>query len=397
MEKKRFIQGILIGTFGTVTIGLVGILIWILIPKFTAEEPTMTSDSVMLKMNVLKTAIDHYYLDDVEEDDLIDGIYHGIVDALDDPYSTYYSVSELEALMEQTQGSYSGIGAYIGIHVDVNLPTIANVIPGTPAEEAGLQQWDIIYQIDGVETVGFSLEDTVALVKGEEGTTVTLTILREGTTEYQDIEIERRRIESATVTYEIDENQIAHICIYEFDDVTVDQFTDALETVKGQGMKGLILDLRGNPGGNVDSVVEIARKILPAGLIVYTEDKYGERVEYSGNGTDPLEVPLVVLIDSNSASASEILAGAISDYEVGTLIGTQTFGKGIVQSIIPLSDDTALKLTVSKYYTPNGVNIHGVGIAPDIEVEFDTVQYLENQFDNQLDVATKYLLEQLEQ
>lgn len=183
------------------------------------------------------------------------------------------------------------------------------------------------------------------------------------------------------------DNGIGYIQITEFDDVTTDQFTEALAVIKGSKAKGLILDLRGNPGGSLPVVVDISRMILPKGLIVYTEDKYGERDEYTCDGEHELDIPLVVLVNGNSASASEILAGAIKDYGKGTLIGTTTFGKGIVQRVMPLSDGTALKLTISAYYTPNGNNIHGVGIEPDIVCEFDSDAYYEEEVDNQLQRA----------
>ena len=193
------------------------------------------------------------------------------------------------------------------------------------------------------------------------------------------------------------DEETAYIQIVEFDDVTIDQFADALATAKGSGMKGLILDLRANPGGSLNAVVEVARMLLPEGLIVYTEDKYGEREEYTCDGTRQLEVPLVVLVDMNSASAAEILAGAIKDYGIGTLVGTTTFGKGIVQQIIPFSDGSAVKLTISSYFTPNGNNIHGIGIEPDIQCEFDAEAYYntENPYDNQLERAREVLKEKI--
>ena len=186
---------------------------------------------------------------------------------------------------------------------------------------------------------------------------------------------------------------MAYIRITEFDDVTVDQFTEAYAVCKGSDMKGLIIDLRSNPGGSMNAVCDIAEKILPEGLIVYTEDKYGQKMEYTCEGKTPIEVPLVVLVDGYSASASEILAGAVKDYEIGTIMGTTTYGKGIVQRVINLSDGSALKLTVSKYFTPNGNDIHGVGIEPDIEVTLGE-EYFNNpsiENDNQLQKAIELL------
>jgi len=191
------------------------------------------------------------------------------------------------------------------------------------------------------------------------------------------------------------ENGIAYIQITGFEDTTTDQFIEALATAKGSGMQGLIIDLRGNPGGNLSTVVEIAQQLLPEGLIVYTEDKNGYREEYTCDGKRQLDVPLVVLVDGDSASASEILAGAIKDYEIGTLVGTTTFGKGIVQRIMQLTDGSAIKLTISKYYTPDGYNIHGTGIEPDVVVEFDAESYLADGTDNQLEEAKRIMNEML--
>lgn len=293
--------------------------------------------------------------------------------------------------MQETEGIYYGIGAYLMLDPDTGLGKVSGVIENTPAEEAGLRADDLIYLVDGETTMGLELSEIVARVKGEEGTTVHLTIYREGETDYLEIDVERRKIEAPTVKYEMLKNNIGYIQITEFDEVTTDQFTEALAVVKGSGAKGLILDLRGNPGGSLNTVIDIARQLLPKGLIVYTEDKYGERDEYNCDGKRELDIPLVVLVNGNSASASEILAGAIKDYRKGVLIGTTTFGKGIVQRVLPLTDGTALKLTISAYYTPNGNNIHGVGIEPDIVCEFDGDAYYDDGVDNQLERALKEL------
>ena len=275
------------------------------------------------------------------------------------------------------------------------MSVISSVIPNTPAEEVGLRAGDIIYKVEDTSTQGMETTEVVKLIKGEEGTTVHLTIVRENESDFLEMDVERRKIETPTVNYEMKDNGIAYIQITEFDEVTTDQFSEALAVCKGSDMKGLVLDLRGNPGGSLSVVCDIARKLLPKGLIVYTEDKYGQKEEYSSDGTNQIEVPMVVLVNGYSASASEILAGAIKDYGVGTLMGTTTFGKGIVQRIISLSDGSALKLTVSKYYTPNGQNIHGVGIEPDEVVEFDSDAYYNDDIDNQLDAAMEYLKKEI--
>ena len=357
---------------------------------------SVANPATMQKMGVLEEMIGEYYLEDAGESELEQGVYKGMIEALGDPYSTYYSQEELEDLQNKTQGIYYGIGARVGIDADTQLPRIASVIEGTPAQEAGLMSGDLLYKVDDTLVQGMDLNSAVALVKGDEGTTVHLTVIREGETDYLEFDVERRKLENETVTYEMLEDGAGYIQIQEFDDVTVDQFEEALEACRQEGMRGLILDLRGNPGGNLTTVCEIARMMLPEGLIVYTEDKNGQREEYTCDGKSQLDVPLVVLVDANSASASEILAGAVKDYGIGTLVGTTTFGKGIVQRIMKLSDGSAVKLTVSKYYTPKGNNIHEIGISPDVEVPFEAEPYLEDGTDNQLERALEVLKEKME-
>lgn len=354
-----------------------------------AAADSLINDTTIEKLNMLEEIVDDYYYrdEDIDTDAMIEGMYAGVIDSLGDPYSVYYTAEEWQALIADTQGIYDGIGAMVSLDVTIGLPKISGVIAGTPAEEAGLRENDIIYMVDGEITRGYELTEVTAMIKGEAGTTVHLTIYRQGEDDYLEMDVVRRKIESPTVNYEMYDNDIGYIQITEFDEVTADQFTEALAVVKGSGAKGLILDLRGNPGGSLPIVVDIAREILPEGLIVYTEDKYGQKEEYSCDGKHELDIPLVILINGNSASASEILAGAVKDYGKGTLIGTTTFGKGIVQRVLPLTDGTALKLTISSYYTPNGNNIHGIGIEPDIECEFDSDAYYNEGVDNQLERA----------
>ena len=242
-----------------------------------------------------------------------------------------------------------------------------------------------------------SLTEVVSLIKGQEDTEVVLTIIREGESDYLEVSVTRRKVETPTVEYSMMEDHMAYIQVTEFDEVSITQFESALASARSAGMKGMILDLRANPGGSLNAVVEMARMILPEGMLVYTEDTNGERQEFTCDGNKELEVPLVVLIDMNSASASEIMAGAIKDYQLGTLVGTTTFGKGIVQQIIPFRDGSAVKVTISAYYTPNGNNIHGIGIEPDVVCEFDGEAYYgsEERPDNQLEKAKEVLREKM--
>lgn len=396
MENRKSKSG-----WGLFVLGLViGLLVSLIITSVifrqsvSVSEDSLLDSRVLEKIEALENIIhNRFYLSEMTDEELEEGIYRGIMYALNDPYSEYYTEEELSQLMEQAEGVYYGIGAYVGLDEETSLPKISGVIEGTPAEEADLRPGDLVYKVDDEATYGLSLTDATALIKGPEGTEVTLTIIRDGESDYLEVTLPRRKVESPTVKFEMLDEETAYIQITEFDDVTVDQFAEALAMAKGSGMKGLILDLRANPGGSLNAVVEIARMLLPEGLIVYTEDKAGQRSEYSCDGTRQLEVPLVVLIDGNSASASEILSGAIQDYGLGTLVGTTTFGKGIVQQVIAMGDGSAIKLTISSYFTPNGRNIHGTGIEPDVECEFDGEAYYgtEDHYDNQLEKAKEVL------
>ena len=364
-------------------------------PDATPAADTVLTNSVESKIRLLEDSLKEYYLEDVSNEELEVGLYKGLVDALDDPYSTYYTQEEMKKVKESTQGIYYGIGAYVGFDQQTQYCKLTGIIPGTPAEEAGLKAEDIIVKVDGTDVQGMTTSDVVTLIKGEENTDVLLTIFRQGEPDYLEITVTRRKVEAPTVNYEMKENHIAYIQITQFEDVSIGQFTEALQSARDEGMKALILDLRSNPGGTLSAAVEIARQLLPEGLIVYTEDKNGERVEYSCDGKHQIDVPMVVLVNENSASASEILAGAIKDYGVGTLLGTTTFGKGIVQKVFGITDGSAVKLTISHYYTPKGNDIHKVGIQPDEELELDYEKYLENGYDNQLERALEILREKI--
>ena len=366
--------------------------------RIELQDDSAIDAEMIEKLQVLEEMVNkYYYLGEVTDEEFKDGVYKGLLSALNDPYSEYYTAEELASMMEQSEGIYYGIGAYVSLDTFTGLPRISGVIEGSPAEEAELRANDLIYEVDGTSTYGLSLTETVSMIKGPEGTEVNLTLIREGESDYLELTLTRRKVESPTVEFSMEEDDMAYIQVTEFDDVTVDQFAEALAMARGSGAKGIILDLRGNPGGNLSAVVDMCRMILPEGMIVYTEDKDGDRDEYKCDGSRELELPLVVLVDMNSASAAEIMAGAIKDYGIGTLVGTTTFGKGIVQQIMPFRDGSAVKLTISAYYTPSGKNIHGIGIEPDIVCEFDGEAYYasEDHPDNQLEKAKEVLREKM--
>ena len=354
--------------------------------KITGNDELVTPKLVK-KIGVLEGMIDKYYYDEYTTEALENGVYHGIIDSLGDKYARYYSVEEVKQLQQDSGGYYCGIGAYVSYDEEKEICVIAGTMEGTPAESVGLREGDIIYKVDGVETQGMPSSDVVALIKGEEGTIVHISIIREGLDDILEIDIERAKVETSSVSYEMLDDNIGYIGISEFDTNTSDQFTEALAILKDQGARGFIFDLRSNLGGNLDTCCEMCREILPEGMIVYTMDKYGNKKEYTCDGSNELKLPLVVITNAYSASASEIMTGAVKDHGVGTVIGTTTYGKGVVQKVIPLTDGSALKITTSKYFTPSGVCIHGTGIVPDIEVTFDAEAYYNDGIDNQLNAA----------
>ena len=357
------------------------------------EGSQLLSAKVQDKIGFLNDIIDAYYVnynDDesgMTNDDRIEGLYKGLVDSLNDPYTEYYTQEEYKQLSEATNGSFQGIGATLSMNEATKKCYIVGFTNGSPAEASGLQVGDVFYKVDGEEVEGLTITELVKRVRGEEGTKVVLTMLRDGKeVEYT---VERKPIDIQTVSVNMIDKEVGYMILGQFDSVTTKQFHEGLESLKSQGMKKFILDLRGNPGGNLDVVVNIADELLPDGRIVYTLDKAGNEKDYDGNDGKSLGMPMVVLVDGNSASASEILAGAIKDTKAGVLVGTTTFGKGIVQNVYGIGDGSAIKITAAKYYTPSGVNIQGTGIEPDIKVEFDSEQYLKDKTDNQLEEAKK--------
>jgi len=306
----------------------------------------------------------------------------------------YYSAEEIQQELLDKKGVYYGIGAYISIGEDM-YPYFPKIMEDTPAEAAGLRIGDVIVKIDDESAYNLALEEVVSRVKGDLGTTVHLTIYREGEDDYLEFDIERAEVEKTSVVHEMLDNKIGYIGITGFESATVNQFYDAYDELANKGMKGLIIDLRGNTGGLVVSVIDICRRFLPEGIIVYEEDKNGVRKDYTCDGTNEIDIPLVILVNEYSASASEILTGAVRDYEIGTIVGKKTFGKGIVQSTRSLPDGSAIVLTESAYFSPKGINIQGKGIEPDVEVDFDADAYYNDGYDNQLEKAIEVMQEKL--
>ena len=322
------------------------------------------------KLDDLKQLIDLYYWEAAEEETLYDGMYHGMLWSLGDPYSCYYSPEEYAALMEEMEGTYCGIGALVSQNASTKVITIVRPFVDGPAYQAGMLPGDILTKIDGEDVSAWDIDLAVKHMKGEPKTVVEVEVWRSSIGEYVDLTITRDYVEVETVTYEMLEDSVGYIYVMQFDEVTAQQFETALNTLKAQGMKGLVVDIRDNGGGLLTTVCDMLDLFLEKNdLIVYTLDKYDTKEEIFAHKGSIGELPMVVLINGYSASASEIFSGALQDYGLATIVGTQSFGKGIVQSVIPLGDGSAVKLTVSTYYTPKGRNIHGTGITPDVEVE----------------------------
>lgn len=344
------------------------------------------------KTSVLQNIIDRYFLFDEDMTKVEDGIYAGMMNGLGDPYTVYYTKEEYKALNEDTEGKYSGIGAVVSQNPNTKIITIVKIFDNSPANDAGLQVGDIIYKIDGEEVAGTDMDILVKTkIRGEEGTSFKMTVLRGDERKEVELDLTRRSIEVETVAGKMLDNNIGYIAVSQFDAVTSEQFKSNIESLQAQGMTKLIVDLRGNPGGLLDQVVDMLDYILPDGLVLYTEDKYGKREEYYSDGSHELKIPMVVLVNENSASASEVFTATFRDFEWGTVVGKTTFGKGIVQNVLPLGDGTAVKITTQHYYPPSGYDLHKVGIKPDLEVDLNEGAKIGTDSDNQLSAAIDIL------
>jgi carboxyl-terminal processing protease len=376
MSKKRVVtlMIVLILVTNIITFGITNMVTIkykdrVIIP--TKEYDQLTSSYRKYSKAIgLESYVKDNFLKEVDEEKLQEGELKGMFQALEDPYSVYMTEDEFKDFMEHTKGIYGGIGVIVSPGDD-NLITVVSPIEGTPGEKAGLKTGDKIIKVNGQEFTADNMDKAVKLMKGEPKTKVNLTVLRkgkDGKNDYIDMDIVREEIRLITVKSDVVEDNIGYMKITSFDDLTYEDFKKNLDSLMKKNISGLIIDLRNNPGGLLDVCVDIADEFLGEGVIVYTETRNGERT-YEKSNKSHIDIPLVVLVNEGSASASEIFAGAIKDRNRGVLVGTKTFGKGIVQRIKQLSDGSGFKLTVSEYFTPNGTNIHGIGIEPDIVVD----------------------------
>ena len=390
--------GVLLGAFITVTLCVLGVsqLVSkgyihlgvngeIYVTGTASDESEGIGSKVAGKLNALNSVLSNkFYFDQADEEKSADSIYKAYLSSYDDKYTVYYTADEYKKLMESTSGKFYGVGALCSINESGGV-MVLDAFEDGPAYKAGVRDGDVVIKVDDTDITGMDLSSAVALIKGDKGTQVNLTIVRDDKTYV--FSIIRDEIITKTVDYKMMENSIGYIQISQFDEVTTEQFKEALTDLNNQGLKGLIVDIRSNPGGLLNVVVDIVDEIIPKGLIVYTDDVNGNRKEYNGSSDNEITVPMAVLVNGNSASAAEIFAGAVQDYGKGKIIGTQTFGKGIVQTIQPLTDGSAIKYTIAQYYTPKGQVIQGNGVTPNMVVELpkDATE------DLQLDAALEYV------
>ena len=385
MKHKEYAAGVLTGVL-VVALAAGGV-------KFVQQRQyngVLSDSSHVQKIEYLEKMIDQEYLGEVDNAEMAEGIYAGLVYGLGDVYSRYYTADEYAQETASTDGAYAGIGVSIQKNKNGGVQ-IAECYEGGPGAEAGLQTGDVITAINDTDVTDMELSDVVSLIRENKDNTIVLTVFRENEEKSREISVDVTDVELPSVFGEMLDKKTGYIQITQFTGVTLQQYKDMFAELKDKGMERLVIDLRDNPGGLLTSVCDILREILPEGLIVYTEDKYGNREEETCDGKHQRDMPLAVLVNENSASASEIFAGAVQDHEVGTIVGTTTYGKGVVQELRQLSDGSAVKLTVSNYYTPNGNSINKVGIKPDVEVklasELLNKDEITHEEDNQLQKA----------
>ena len=388
MKHGTYVKGVATGVILTVLAGG-----GIKAVQYCRSDEILSDLAFTQKIKYLENMSDEEYLGEISTDKLEEGVYAGLIYGLGDVYSRYYTKDEYEQESVTTEGSYVGIGVAMQKYTAGGVQ-IVECYKGSTAEEAGVKVDDVITAINGEDITDTELQDVVSMIKDNEDKDVVLTVQRKGE-DTQEITVKVSNVELPSVFGEMLDENTGYIQITEFKGVTVEQYEEIFADLKEQGMERLVVDLRDNPGGLLNVVCDILRDILPEGLIVYTEDKNGNRSEETCDGKNPLDMPLAVLVNGNSASASEIFAGAVKDYGLGTIVGTTTYGKGVVQSIRQLSDGSAVKLTIANYYTPKGNSINKTGIRPDVEVELSpellNQEEITHEEDNQLQAALNSL------
>lgn len=374
----RFVKGMICG------IVITGVVIHVRNSNMV-KLPDYDNLNVENKAALIALMLENNYIEDFDENELADKMYSGMVSAMGDPYTKYLSKDEMDAFMSEAGGTMTGIGIVISEDEESGNCVISDILADSPAENSGLMAGDIILSIDGTNVEGMSVIDVSALTKGKNDTYIQIGISRDSSEEMM-FDIKRSTVNLQYVEHKKD-NNVGYIKITEFTKTASTQFKEALDDLISQGVKGLVIDLRDNPGGIIDSAAEIGDAMLPECTITYTVDKNGNRNDFTSEKSF-CDLPLVVLVNGGSASASELLSGAIQDNERGEIVGTQTYGKGIVQGLYGLNDGSGLKITIQRYFTPNGVCIHGKGITPDYIVDSESKDTSANdlQYEKALDI-----------
>lgn len=398
-----FLRGVIMGAAGCILVLLSALTIAQYAGKINVaaglkwDENGMSKEAVEIKdkAEILSSYINRFYLNDIDYGKMGDIIYKAMVSGLDDKYAAYYTKDEYKDISEKTKGEFCGIGAYISHGKNDNYLKVAGVVKGGPAQKAGIKKGDIIVEVDGENIQGKDSSYAVSKMKGKKGTNVSISVMRKGNKKPITFNIKREVIHDNTVSYKMLDNNIGYISVSAFETVTKKQFKSAVDCLEKKNEKGLIIDLRDNGGGLLDTALDMLDQILPKKLVVYTKDKNGVAEEYYTKDDKEINIPIVILVNGNSASASEVFCGALRDYGKAKLLGTKTFGKGIVQSSFAFRDGTGLKFTTSKYYTPKGINIHGTGFEPDIKVKSNgkmtALKESGYKVDNQINAALDYL------
>lgn len=398
-----FLRGVIMGAAGCILVLLSALTIAQYAGKINVaaglkwDENGMSKEAVEIKdkAEILSSYINRFYLNDIDYGKMGDIIYKAMVSGLDDKYAAYYTKDEYKDISEKTKGEFCGIGAYISQGKNDNYLKVACVVKGGPAQKAGIKKGDIIVEVDGENIKGKDSSYAISKMKGKKGTNVSISVMRKGNKKPITFNIKREVIHDNTVSYKMLDNNIGYISVSAFETVTKKQFKSAVDCLEKKNEKGLIIDLRDNGGGLLDTALDMLDQILPKKLVVYTKDKNGVAEEYYTKDDKEIKIPIVILVNGNSASASEVFCGALRDYGKAKLLGTKTFGKGIVQSSFAFRDGTGLKFTTSKYYTPKGINIHGTGFEPDIKVKSNgkmtALKESGYKVDNQINAALDYL------
>lgn len=382
-NKKSFIGGMAVGILGAIIIALS----LFVVPTVFGKEPT-----TLYKLQYIQKLLEKNYVGELDQGQLEEGIYRGFVAAVGDPYTNYFTKAELDQFKEKTSGTYAGIGVVMQVDQTDKLITAVQIFENSPAEKGGLLPKDKMIAADGIPLSAENFDEAPKIIKGEPGSKVTITIFRPSENRTFDLELTRENVTYPTISHKMIEEDIGYIQIREFDEVTYDQFMNAINLLKASNPKGIILDVRNNLGGLLNIVGKMCDELLPEGLIVYTKDKQGN-IQKMESTPEHIDIPITVLINESSASASEILAGALKDHKRAKLVGKKTYGKGVVQTILPLPDGSGIKVTTSKYYTPNGISIDGVGIEPDYEVEIPVELMLKPRLEEEEDLQLQKAIE----